>query len=105
MSLDALIKLRDDVGHAIAGQANELRARLDALTGNAPRRGRPPATAPKSKLRGRKVAPKYRDKSGNTWSGRGAQPRWMTAAIKSGAKRDHFLIAKPAKAVKRKARR
>jgi hypothetical protein len=29
----------------------------------------------------------------------------MTAAIKAGAKRGDFLIAKPAKAAKRKARR
>jgi hypothetical protein len=64
--------------------------------------------AGKAKLSGRKIAPKYRDKAGNTWSGRGAQPRWMTAAIRAGAKRDDFLIAKPAKprkAAKRKARR
>jgi DNA-binding protein H-NS len=46
----------------------------------------------RSALKGRKVAVKYRDKSGNTWTGRGAQPRWMTAAIKAGAKRDDFLV-------------
>jgi DNA-binding protein H-NS len=57
-----------------------------------------------SKLAGRKVAPKYRDKSGNTWSGRGAQPRWMTAAVKGGAKRDDFLIEKTP-AAKRKTKR
>ena len=106
MSLDALLKLRDEVTHAISNQAAALRAQLAALTGGTPRRGRPPAAARRSKLAGRKVAPKYRDRSGNTWSGRGAQPRWMTAAIKAGARRDDFLIAKkPAKAAKRKARR
>ena len=105
MSLDALLKLRDEVSEAISGQADALRARLAALTGEAPKRGRPKGAVRKSKLAGRKVAPKYRDRSGNTWSGRGAQPRWMTAAIKAGAKRDNFLIAKPAKIPKRKARR
>jgi len=105
MSLDALLKLRDEVTHAISNQAAALRAQLAALTGGAPRRGRPPAAARRSKLAGRKLAPKYRDRSGNTWSGRGAQPRWMTAAIKAGAKRDDFLIAKSRKAAKRKARR
>ncbi len=39
---------------------------------------------------------KYRDKSGNAWAGRGAQPRWLTAAIKAGAKRDDFLVEKSA---------
>src|SRR6202163_4343924 len=36
--------------------------------------------------RGRKgkVAVKYRDGSGNTWTGRGRMPRWMTAATKGG---------------------
>jgi len=105
MSLDALLKLRDEVTHAISNQAAALRAQLAALTGGTPRRGRPPAAARRSKLAGRKLAPKYRDRSGNTWSGRGAQPRWMTAAIKAGAKRDDFLIAKSRKAAKRKARR
>ena len=106
MSLDALVQLRDDVAEAISNQAEALRAQLASLTGNTPRRGRSKAAPRKSKLAGRKVAPKYRDKSGNTWSGRGAQPRWMTAAIKGGAKRENFSIAKAAKKrAKRKARR
>ena len=45
-------------------------------------------------LNGIKVQPKYRcPDSGATWSGRGRQPRWLTAAIKAGGKRDDFLIA------------
>src|SRR6476619_4669623 len=31
-----------------------------------------------------KVAVKYRDKAGNTWTGRGRMPRWLTAATKGG---------------------
>jgi DNA-binding protein H-NS len=39
------------------------------------------------------VAVKYRDGSGNTWTGRGRMPRWMTAATKGGkAKKEDFLI-------------
>jgi DNA-binding protein H-NS len=108
MSLDALIKLRDDVTKALSDQAAALRAQLTSLTEGEPTGGRATRVSRKSKLSGRKIAPKYRDKAGNTWSGRGAQPRWMTAAIRAGAKRDDFLIAKPAKprkAAKRKARR
>jgi DNA-binding protein H-NS len=55
-------------------------------------------------LKGRKVPAKYRDRAGNHWSGRGAQPRWMTAAIKAGAKRDDFLIDKSAKKAGKKRR-
>jgi DNA-binding protein H-NS len=41
-----------------------------------------------------KVAVKYRDKDGNTWTGRGRMPRWLTAAMKGGkAKKDDFLIS------------
>ena len=39
------------------------------------------------------VAPKYRDPvSGNTWSGRGLKPRWMTAAMADGKKPEDFAI-------------
>ena len=40
-----------------------------------------------------KVAAKYRDGAGNTWTGRGRMSRWMTAATKGGkAKKEDFLI-------------
>jgi DNA-binding protein H-NS len=41
------------------------------------------------------VAIKYRDPQnpGNTWTGRGRMPRWMTAATKGGkAKKEDFLL-------------
>jgi DNA-binding protein H-NS len=44
------------------------------------------------KSSGKKVAPKYQDTSGNTWSGRGKRPRWVTAAIDSGVSLDTLLI-------------
>jgi DNA-binding protein H-NS len=40
----------------------------------------------------KKVAPKYRDKAGNTWSGRGKQPKWVVAALASGSSLDSMLI-------------
>jgi DNA-binding protein H-NS len=41
-----------------------------------------------------RVMPKYRNPSSpsETWSGRGKQPRWLVAAIKSGRKIDDFRI-------------
>jgi DNA-binding protein H-NS len=50
--------------------------------------------APKGAAKpGAKVAPKYRDKaSGQTWSGRGLQPKWLEAALASGRKIDEFRI-------------
>ena len=39
-----------------------------------------------------KVAAKYRDEAGNTWSGRGLQPRWLKAAIGAGKKIEDFAV-------------
>jgi DNA-binding protein H-NS len=58
-----------------------------------------------SSLRGRKVPPKYRGPSGETWAGRGAKPRWLVAAIKEGKKLDDFLIEKSSRRGARKKRR
>jgi len=43
-------------------------------------------------LKGRKVPPKYKSPSGETWAGRGAKPKWLVAAIKKGKKAEDFLI-------------
>lgn len=41
-----------------------------------------------------KVAPKYRnpEDANETWTGRGRQPRWLTAFTDAGRSRDEFLI-------------
>ena len=42
---------------------------------------------------GKKVAAKYRDKStGETWSGRGLQPKWLRAALAAGRKIGEFSV-------------
>jgi len=51
-----------------------------------------------SALKGRKVPPKYRGPSGETWAGRGARPRW------GGKKLDDFLIDKSARKRRKKRR-
>jgi len=49
---------------------------------------------PGKKVRtGAKVAAKYRNKaSGETWSGRGLQPRWLKAALATGKRLSDFAI-------------
>lgn len=43
--------------------------------------------------KGTKVAPKYRNAAtGETWSGRGLQPKWLQAALASGKKLSDFTI-------------
>jgi DNA-binding protein H-NS len=48
----------------------------------------------RSKLAGRKVKPKYRNPANKneTWAGRGKQPKWIVAALKSGKKLEDFAI-------------
>ncbi|MBI2733087.1 MAG: H-NS histone family protein [Aquabacterium sp.] len=54
--------------------------------------GKPAATGSNASA-GRKVAPKYRNaQTGETWTGRGLQPKWVQAAIASGKKLEDFAI-------------
>jgi DNA-binding protein H-NS len=54
-----------------------------------------------------KVLPKYCNPSAptETWSGRGKQPRWLVAALRSGSKLDDFLIANTKRSAGTKLRR
>jgi DNA-binding protein H-NS len=90
MSLDALLKLRDDIAAVLSQKVDELKGQLSRLTSG----GEIGSRAKARPTKGRKVAPKYRDSEGNTWAGRGAQPRWLTAAIRAGKRREDFLIDK-----------
>lgn len=55
-------------------------------TGKAVRKAKSPGS-------GGKVAAKYRNAStGETWSGRGLQPRWLKAALASGRKLTDFAV-------------
>jgi DNA-binding protein H-NS len=99
MSVEQLLQLRDDVGKELSRKTVVLREQLSRLGGEiAPSRGRG-----RSALKGKKVPPKYRDRAGNTWAGRGAKPRWLVAAIKEGKKLEDFAIEKTAR--KRRAKK
>jgi DNA-binding protein H-NS len=90
MSIVALLKLRDDIGKVLTSKANEFKrqlARLEGETGYG-NRGR------HSSLKGRKVAVKYRDTSGNMWAGRGAHPIWLREKLEAGAKVEDFAVHK-----------
>jgi DNA-binding protein H-NS len=96
MSIAQLQDLRKKVDTAIAEKVNARRQELETeLSGlqRADGRGGAKATQRRGGRRG-PVAPKYRNPkdSSQTWAGRGLQPRWLTAAIKSGKKLESFLI-------------
>ena len=46
----------------------------------------------KNTAKRKKVAIKYRDKNGNTWTGRGNTPRWIVAAERAGKRREQFAV-------------
>ena len=95
MSLDELWELHEcvvaELSHKMAAERAMLEDRLNQLgsivANNGAKRERRPYP---------KVLPKYRnpEKRSETWAGRGKQPRWLRAQLRSGNKLDDFLIRK-----------
>jgi DNA-binding protein H-NS len=101
MTIEALMDLRKRVDETLLKRRAEIEtqlARMDKAIAVVSGRGGRRA------LKGRKVPPKYRGPSGETWAGRGARPRWLVAAIKGGKKIDDFLIDKSARKGRKKRR-
>jgi len=96
MSVDQLLKLRTNVEQVLTRRAAQLRDDLSKLSGSRGKVGAHP-------LAGRKAPIKFRDKSGNTWAGRGAQPIWLREKLKGGAKLADFAVNKSNK--RRRAKR
>jgi len=102
MSVEALMDLRKRVDETLHKRRAEIEKQLERMDraiavvgGRGGQRG--------SALKGRKVPPKYRGPSGETWAGRGVRPRWLVAAIKKGGKKlDDFLIDKSARKGRKK---
>jgi len=110
MSVNALLKMRDDISTILQDKAAGLRKQLSLLGEDVAHIGRVARYGKRAGARlGQKVPPKYRDKEGNQWAGRGAQPVWLRDALKGGAKIEDFLIdktgLKAAAGAKKKRRR
>jgi DNA-binding protein H-NS len=85
MNVEALMNLRNQIDKRLLEYRAELEKQLEALSGQPKRKA-------SSGLKGKKVPPKYRSRSGETWAGRGVRPKWMVAALKKGKKIEDFLI-------------
>jgi DNA-binding protein H-NS len=85
MNVQALMNLRAQIDKRLVELRAELEKQLEALIGQPKRKA-------SSSLKGKKVPPKYRSRSGETWAGRGARPKWLVAALKKGRKMEDFLI-------------
>ena len=94
MPIDELWSLREEVATILSkkldGEKRELERRLVLLNRRA-------EDKPKARRRPYpKVHPKYRnpERPSETWSGRGKQPHWVGAQLRSGKKVDDLLIAR-----------
>ena len=90
MGVDELLSLRSQIDSQLTQKQRELQdalSKLERLSGAQAR-----VAGKVSRLKGSKVAPKFRGPDGETWAGRGARPRWLTALLKQGHKLDEFLI-------------
>jgi DNA-binding protein H-NS len=93
MSIDELWSLREKVNSELARKIVAEKARLDhrlqklSLSASAEKIGPTRRAYPR-------VFPKYANPSQprETWSGRGKQPRWLAAQIRSGRRLDDFRI-------------
>jgi DNA-binding protein H-NS len=105
MTVDALLKMRDDIRRVLSEKAEDLTRQLAALgrdTSTKGKRGRPAG----SKLpKGKKVAAKYKGPTGELWAGRGARPIWLREALQGGASLEQFSIGGGAASKKKKAKK
>jgi DNA-binding protein H-NS len=93
MSTDQLWTLHEEVCAILStkldAEKQKLERRLALLDGRIEREQRVRRAYPK-------VHPKYRnpERPFETWSGRGKQPRWVSAQLRSGKKVDELLISR-----------
>ena len=88
---DVIDRIRDAIDHYGLTAAD-----LGLAAAAAPRRAAGPVAAPArkraSQRKGTKVAPKYRDETGRTWTGRGLKPVWLREALAAGKTLQDFEI-------------
>jgi DNA-binding protein H-NS len=104
MSVDELWQLHEELSQVLSvrltSEKRELEKRLAQLRREKEMRQKEsadPRSAPRERRKYPRVFPKYRnpEEPSETWSGRGKQPRWLTAALKTGHKIEEFVIGKP----------
>src|SRR5882724_2115440 len=95
MSAEELWSLHEQIASVLASKIAAEKERLDRRLQQL---GVSPSAPPKKVSHARRpypqVFPKFRNPAqpGETWAGRGKQPRWLIAQLKSGKKLDDFRI-------------
>jgi DNA-binding protein H-NS len=112
MSVDDLWSLHEQISEIlsarITSEKRELEKRLAVLSRGGDlfeKRDASPSDNGKARRKYPRVVPKYRNPlTFETWSGRGKQPRWLVAAIKTGRKIEDFKIGGAAESKGRRRR-
>jgi DNA-binding protein H-NS len=101
MSVEDLWSLHEFVASVLARKMSAEKTRLDERLRQLDLGGEPDQVKKMSRARRPypQVFPKYRNpaKPSETWAGRGKQPRWLTAQLRSGKRLDDFRIQPPSK--------
>ncbi len=103
MSIDEMWQLHEEITGVLSvrltTEKRELEKRLAQLRREKEIRPEPADQrslkgAPRERRKYPRVFPKYRnpDEPSETWSGRGKQPRWLAAALKTGHTIEEFVI-------------
>jgi DNA-binding protein H-NS len=104
MSIDEMWLLHEEIGRLLSvrlsSEKRELEKRLAQLRRERDGRSldgidaRPAKDMPRARRKYPQVFPKYRNPTepSETWSGRGKQPRWLAAALKTGHTIEEFVI-------------
>jgi DNA-binding protein H-NS len=104
MSVDEMWLLHEEISRVLSvrlsSEKRELEKRLGQLRREREVRsleGPDPAKdTPRARRKYPRVLPKYRNPTepSETWSGRGKQPRWLAAALKTGHTIEEFVIGR-----------
>jgi DNA-binding protein H-NS len=105
MSIDEVWQLHEEIGQVLSVRLTSEKRELEKRLARLRREGeiRQSELADEQPLKGAarerrkypRVVPKYRnpDEPSETWSGRGKQPRWLVAALKTGHTIEEFAIS------------
>lgn len=103
MSTDEMWQLHVEIGRLLSIRLTSEKRELEKRLARLRRENELPASetgvvgkdTPRERRRYPRVLPKYQnpDEPSETWSGRGKQPRWLTAALKTGHTIEDFVIS------------
>ncbi len=74
------------------GRAGKGRAKVARKSPAGKSAAKKPAARKRSPQAGTTVAPKYRGPNGETWSGRGLMPKWLSALVAQGRSKQDFAL-------------